>query len=91
MPIIGSPNPCRAIALFGPPDAGSAGSSPKLPVLRPLPDENTDAGGMARLFIAEVAYPDNGDLREARREMDMMRCVLINRLKYPKDFAADEY
>ncbi len=70
---------------------GAAGPSLKLPVLKPLPDENTDAGAMARLFIAEVAYPLNGDLQEARREMDLMRCVLENRLKHSKDFGADQY
>ena len=56
-----------------------------------LPSEDTDAGAMARLFIAEVEVPENGDMREARLAMDWMRCVLMNRLKYPADFGADKH
>ena len=91
MLIIGSPAPRRPIEFFRAPDAGGAGLSPKLPVLRPLPDENTDAGAMARLFIAEVEFTGGDDMQEVRREMDLMRCVLANRLKHPKDFSADKY
>lgn len=56
-----------------------------------LPDEGTDEGALARLFLAEVLVPGNDDMREVRREMDMMHCVLINRLKHPADFAAGRY
>lgn len=63
---------------------------PKPPPLA-LPDENTDAGAMTRLFIAEVAVPGGGDMKEARRAMDWMRCVLMNRLKHPSDFSADKH
>ena len=55
------------------------------------PSEDTDEGALARLFLAEVIAPDTNDMREARREMDVMHCVLINRLRHPADFAAGRY
>ena len=67
----------------------SGGSGGPKPSSLALPDENTDAGAMTRLFIAEVAVPEGGDMKEARRAMDWMRCVLMNRLKHPSDFSAD--
>ena len=70
---------------------GRRRSITKPPVLKALPDENTDAGAVARLFIAEVEYTGGDDIREARREMDLMHCVLVNRLKHPKDFRADQH
>lgn len=56
-----------------------------------LPDQGTDEGALARLFLAEVSVPDTDDMKEARREMDLMHCVLINRLSYPKDFDAGHH
>ena len=56
-----------------------------------LPNQGTDEGALARLFIAEVLVPDTNDMQDARREMDMMHCVLMNRLGYPKDFDASPY
>jgi hypothetical protein len=52
-----------------------------------LPNENTDAGAMARLFINEAAGPHaKADLTV--QAMGWMRCVLQNRLKYPGKFGA---
>lgn len=52
-----------------------------------LPNENTNAGAMARLFINEAAGPDaKADLTV--QAMGWMRCVLQNRLKYPGRFGA---
>ena len=56
-----------------------------------LPSEGTDEGALVRLFLTEVLVPDADDMREARREMDMMHCVLINRLQHPADFAAGRH
>ena len=58
---------------------------------KPSPLALPDAGAMARLFIAEVAVPGGDDMKEARRAMDWMRCVLMNRLKHPSDFSADKH
>ena len=46
---------------------------------------------MARLFIAEVRFTGGNDMQEVRHEMDLMRCVLGNRLKHPQDFSADKH
>ena len=56
-----------------------------------LPSEGSDEGALARLFLAEVLVPVTDDMREARREMDLMHCVLINRLNHPVDFDAGRY
>ena len=56
-----------------------------------LPGEGTDEGALARLFLAEVLVPNTDDMREVRREMDMMHCVLINRLQHPADFDAGRH
>ena len=45
--------------------SGSSGGAK--PSSLALPDENTDAGAMTRLFIAEVAVPEGSDMKEARR------------------------
>ena len=69
----------------------SGGNGGAKPSSLALPKENTDAGAMTRLFIAEVEVPDGSDMKEARRAMDWMRCVLMNRLKHPSDFSADKH
>lgn len=52
-----------------------------------LPAENTDAGAMARLFIAEAAVP-RADAANTVRAMGWMRRVLENRLLHGRDFDA---
>lgn len=52
-----------------------------------LPAENTDAGAMARLFIAEAAVP-RADSADTVKAMGWMRRVLENRLRHGRDFDA---
>jgi len=56
-----------------------------------FPDPSTDAGALARMFVAEVYGPANGDYDHdvAVQTMQWMRLVFHNRLKAPKYFRAE--
>lgn len=55
-----------------------------------LPDENTDAGALVRVFLLETKAPSDGgyDREESLKAMRLMRRVIENRLASPSRYMA---